>query len=67
MKPIVQYTLVVGDIKQGRSVLVRTLDHPSPLVTNTVLARTSEIMSVYDNGCFKTQNTMYVPFEGNRA
>ena len=65
MKPIVKYVGPTTQLEIGKPTYVRPVDHPSDLVSNTTLARTSYVVKIdYDNpGRFETENTVYVPFE----
>ena len=50
---------VLDDIRKGRSALVmKVLDHPSDLVSNTKAIHTSDVVEINDYG-FETQNTIY--------
>jgi hypothetical protein len=61
LKPLVHYIEVVYPPSPvvGKSVIVKTVDHPSPLVSNTKHVLTSPVVSVNDDG-FETQNSIYV-------
>lgn len=68
MKPIVHYVTDNNPfIAVGKRVLVTPVDHPSPLVSNTKLVLTSEVLSYNQlNGEFETQNTYYKPLKENK-
>ena len=62
-KPVVQYTVDPANfIKLGLSAYIVPIDHPSDLVSNESLARTSRVISI-DGDTFETMNTKYVPKE----
>lgn len=65
IKPTVYYypdTLKVVRAGQGTVAILRVKEHPSPLVINGEMARTSLIQS-YDEGTgvIETLNTIYLP------
>ena len=61
MKPVVIYNFKYEPISVGVSAYISTLDHPSALVSNTTMVRTSTVLS-YDKDTqnFETRNTSYV-------
>ena len=63
-KPTVQYIITPNNlISVGKPAYVRTIDHPSPLVTNNEVVRTSNVISYHrdkDEESFETLNTKYV-------
>lgn len=63
MKPVVRFEYV-DFCEVGCSALVKPIDHESPYVSNTKMARTSTVISKQIDGldrvlCFETQNTCY--------
>jgi len=61
MKKIVHYRALASDIRFGAPVLLYPIDHPSDLVSNTKMARTSPVELIEEDGVFETRNTRYVP------
>jgi len=59
MKPVVRYRQSLLDLVIGLPALVETIDHPSPLVTNTKPVYTSKVVGITPRG-FETENTVYV-------
>lgn len=61
-KPVVYLRDQCFPPEVGRYALVKTIDHPSPLVTNWPQGdgwvATSNVIKVYEDG-FETLNTMY--------
>lgn len=45
----------------GGAALVRPLDHDGKAVTNTKMIMTSRVVKIDDNGCFETENSLYIP------
>lgn len=66
MKPVVKYKYDLNNfIKVGESAYVFPLNHPSSLVSNTKLVRTSRVISFDKNtGNFETINTIYELIKG---
>lgn len=66
-KPIVHYS-ELHYCKVGLFALVEPVDHPSPVVSNSRVVRTSAVKS-YDKstGEFETRNTKYKPIWGMAA
>jgi hypothetical protein len=63
-KPVVIYNpkVLFTHIEEGTSAYVFPLDHPSSLVSNTAVVRTSKVISYNkETGEFETMNTKYVP------
>ena len=66
-KPVVQYDVAQGVALFGRKgtkadyAILSPINHPSDLVSNEGPATTSAVVRIHDNGCFETQNTIYVP------
>lgn len=58
-KPIVNYKSLHSVLKIGDPALVRPINHPSSLVSNTKMILTSIIVSIGNDGFFETQNTFY--------
>ena len=59
IKPVVHFFPTKMDyIKVGTPALIHPIDHPSELVSNKELARTSEVINITDDG-FETRNTVY--------
>lgn len=58
-KKKVRYTKVYGEIRIGEPAYILPVDHPSPLVTNEQMARTSTVVAFNQNG-FETKNTIYI-------
>ena len=60
-KKVVHYTSPLR-IAIGASAIVKPVDHPSPLVSNSTHVFTSRVLA-YDSqsGIFITENTIYVP------
>lgn len=61
MKPTVQYIDLLFPPKVGTNTMLKPIDHPSNLVTNTRHVHTSEVVKIEENGVFETKNTRYVP------
>ena len=62
MKPVVHYEKDSNSaIYKGAQVYLKPLDHPSDLVSNKAVARTSPVQAVFDDGIFETLNTRYEP------
>lgn len=62
-KPIVRYSESYSSmIEVGSGAVVRPIDHPGSLVSNTKHVHTSPVIT-YDpvSGVFETQNTLYYP------
>lgn len=64
-KPVVKFKFFNNDpIMVGHRAIIRPINHPSPLVTNTapVLTTPVESISILPNGktSFSTRNTMYM-------
>jgi hypothetical protein len=49
----------------GKSALINTIDHPdlSNGPTGETLARTSTVVTIFEDGSFETLNTLYRPVE----
>jgi len=58
-KPLVRYRPMNVIIEVGLPALVKTVDHPSPLVSNTKAVLTSPVIHVDEHG-FETLNTRYI-------
>lgn len=57
-KSVVTYQETFLPVVVGKRTMVRPIDHPSTLVSNTAPARTSIVIAVHDNW-FETENTIY--------
>lgn len=58
-KKKVRYTKVYGEIRIGEPAYILPVDHPSPLVSNETMARTSKVIAFNQEG-FETMNTLYI-------
>lgn len=67
-KPTVRYK-AVDHLAVGQPAYVLPVDHPSPLVSNSCWAKTSDVIDIRQGGIcalgptFETQNTIYVALE----
>lgn len=60
-RPIVHYYIRSERLVIGEPAFVMPVDHPSPLVSNTTLARTSPVVWISsDRTLFDTLNTHYI-------
>lgn len=62
-KPVVEYDSYAYHhaIMMGVGAIVRTFNHPSSAVSNTMYVMTSAVISCDDDGNFETLNTIYKP------
>lgn len=60
-KTVVTYDTSKEHFFIGAVAFVHPIDHPSELVSNTKLIRTSRVVRHMVNGEFETLNTIYVP------
>lgn len=62
MKKIVKYDATKGVQFVDNSAIVHPIDHPdTQYVSNTVAARTSQVVKRNYDGSFETLNTLYIP------
>ena len=48
------------ELEVGQPAYVHPIDHPSELVSNTKLVKTSLVTEIHKDGTFRTENTLYI-------